>query len=72
MADQTNTLPRVFLIGATRITEDETTYSMTNEEVKNFLKPQYPEIALATIEEWTDEDTQTQIINFKIVPGRKG
>jgi len=72
MADPQSTLPRIFMIGTTRITEDDTTYPMTNEEVQIFLKPQYPEIALATIEEWTDEDTQTHIINFKIIPGRKG
>ncbi len=72
MTDQ-NTLqtPRIFVIGANRIVEDDSTVGLTNEQVRNLLKPNYPEVAHATIRERTNDDGQ-RIIEFMPVAGRKG
>ncbi len=72
MTDQ-NTLqtPRIFVIGANRIVEDDSTVGLTNEQVRNLLKPNYPEVAHATIRERAGDDGQ-RIVEFMPAPGRKG
>lgn len=68
----TNAVPlkRVFKIGNNRIAEDAATAKLTNEQVRNLLKGQYPEVANATIRETTSGDTR--IVEYLPQPGRKG
>ncbi len=63
-------LKRVFKIGANRIVEDAATSRLTNEQVRNLLKAQYPEVANATIRETVNGDTR--LVEYLPVPGRKG
>ncbi len=70
MSDQNNTQPRVFKIGATRIAEDVSMASLSNEQVRDVLKRTYPEIAHATIRE--REDNGHRVVEFLPQPGRKG
>ncbi len=45
-------------------------FHITNEQVRNLLKMQYPEVANATIRETVNGDTR--IVEFLPQPGRKG
>lgn len=63
-------LKRVFKVGANRIVEDAATAKLTNEQVRNLLKGQYPEVANATIRETVSGDTRT--VEYLPQPGRKG
>jgi len=63
-------LKRVFKIGTNRIVEGTATAQLSNEQVRNLLKAQYPEIANATIRE--SADGETRLIEFLPQPGRKG
>ena len=63
-------LKRVFKIGTNRIVEDAATAKLSNEQVRNLLKAQYPEVANATIRETVNGDAR--IIEYLPVPGRKG
>jgi len=63
-------LKRVFKIGTNRIVEDAATAKLSNEQVRNLLKAQYPEVANATIRETASGDAR--IIEYLPVPGRKG
>ena len=65
---QPTPLQRVFKIGANRITDE--TPAASNEQVRNLLKGQYPEIANATIRETVSGGITT--VEFLPVPGRKG
>lgn len=71
MSDQSNTQPRIFKIGATRIVEDMSMQGLATEAVRSLLKTTYPEIAHATIREVTNDDGQ-KVIEFLPVAGRKG
>ena len=62
--------PRLFKIGATRIAEDVSMASLSNEQVREVLKRTYPEIAHATIREV--DDNGYRVIEFLPQPGRKG
>ena len=64
------TLDRVFKIGSQTIYENEVTYGLTNEQVREALKSAYPEIANATI--GTRNENGQEIIDFLPQPGRKG
>lgn len=70
MTNETNSTPRVFKTGATRIVEDETMTGLTNEQVRDVLKRTYPEVAHATIRE--REQDGLRIVEFLPQPGRKG
>lgn len=70
MTNETNPTPRVFVIGATRIVEDETMTGRSNEEVREILKHTYPEVAHAAIRE--QEQDGIRVISFASQPGRKG
>ncbi len=62
---------RIFKIGATRIVADASTAQLSQEEVRAFLKPTYPEVANAAIRE-TNVDENTLLLEFLAQPGRKG
>jgi len=70
MTNETTPMPRVFKVGATRITENETTAGLNNEQIREILKRTYPEVAHATIRE--REQDGMKILDFIPVPGRKG
>lgn len=70
MSDQ-NTTPRIFKTGATHIVEDESTVNLSNEAVREILKQQYPEVANATIREYTTDEGQ-KVVEFLPRPGHKG
>ena len=61
---------RVFKIGTNRIAEDAATAQLNNEQVRNLLKSQYPEVTNATIRETVRGDTL--IVEYLPQPGRKG
>lgn len=63
-------LKRVFKIGTNCIVEDAATTKLSNEQMRNLLKAQYPEIANATIRETVSGDAR--IIEYLPVPGKKG
>ena len=63
-------LKRVFQIGANRITEDEGTSQLSNEQVRKLLAAQYPEVANATIRETVSGGVRT--VSYLAQPGRKG
>lgn len=69
MSDLTN--QRIFKIGAARIVADDSMAALTNEQVRDLLKPTYPEVANATIRETTLDDG-TQLVEWLPVAGRKG
>lgn len=62
---------RIFKIGATIISEDETLTGCSLDEIKDILKHSYPEVANATVNTRTSDDGG-QIIEFLLKPGRKG
>lgn len=70
MTNETNPTPRVFVIGATRIKEDASMAGRSNEEIRDLLKPTYPEVAHATIRE-TEQDG-LRIVTYLARPGHKG
>ncbi len=72
MTDQ-NTLqtPRIFVIGANRIVEDDSTTGLNNEAVRKLLQANFPEVAHAQIRERTNDDGQ-KIVEFMPQAGRKG
>ncbi len=70
MTNETNPAPRVFVIGATRIKEDSSMAGRSNEEIRDLLKPTYPEVTHATIRE-TEQDGQ-KTVSFLVRPGFKG
>lgn len=72
MSDQADApqLRRVFKVGNNRIAEGAATSKLSNEQVRNLLKGQYPEIANATIRETVNGDTR--IVEYLPQPGRKG
>lgn len=63
-------MPRLFKIGATRISEGASMIDRTNEQVRDLLKLSYPEIANATIRE--RDDNGYRVVEFLPQPGRKG
>ncbi len=71
MTDQNQTpASRVFKIGATRIVEDPSMSTLTNEQARDLLKTSYPEIANATLRE--REENGLRVVEFLPQPGRKG
>lgn len=70
MTNEITPTPRVFKIGATCITENETTAGLNNEQIREILKRTYPEVAHATIRE--REQDGVKILDFIPVAGRKG
>lgn len=57
-----NPQPRIFKIGATTISEDETLAGHTLDQIKDILKHSYPEVAHATVYTRTSENgTQCSI-----------
>lgn len=64
-------MARIFKVGATRIVEDDSTRTLTNVQVQQKLKSQFPEVANATIQERQADDGNT-VIEFLPQPGRKG
>ncbi len=67
----TTTSSRIFQIGTTTITEDNSTRDQTPQQVKAILQRAFPEIANAEIRETTRDDG-TPVIQFVPRPGRKG
>ncbi len=63
-------LKRIFKIGATRVVEDASTESLSNEQVRDLLKGTYPEVANATIRERVEGGTK--VVEYLAQPGRKG
>jgi hypothetical protein len=70
MSDQNALTPRLFKIGATRIVEDASMSTLSNEQVRDVLKRTYPEIAHATIRQ--RDDNGYRVVEFLPQPGRKG
>ncbi len=64
-------VPRIFVIGANRIVEDESTTALSNDAMRALFRATYPEVANAPIREPTDSDGH-RIIEFLPQPGRKG
>ena len=71
MSDPTKPQPRIFVIGGTRIVEDESLAGLDVEAVRAVLKNTYPEVAHATVRETTQDDGST-CYHFISRPGRKG
>ncbi len=68
-------LPRIFKIGANRIVEDPSaTASLSNEQIRNLLKVNYPEVAHATIRERIEatDAGEVQVVEFMPQAGHKG
>ena len=61
---------RVFKIGTTQIADDDSTAGMTIDQVREHLKPSFPEVAEATIREKTEGEIT--FYEFLPRPGRKG
>ena len=61
---------RVFKIGTMKIADDDSTATMTIDQVREHLKIAYPEVAEATIKEKTEGDIT--FYEFLPRPGRKG
>jgi len=71
MTNQNPTQPsRVFKIGATRVVEDASMSSLSNDQVRDLLKISYPEIANATLRE--RDENGLRVVEFLPQPGRKG
>lgn len=66
----TSQLQRIFVIGKTRIVEDERLMNLTNEEAQSMLSFKYPEIENANITTRVEDDKL--IVEFMTKPGRKG
>lgn len=64
-------VPRIFVIGANRIVEDESTASLGNEQIRTMLRATYPEVAHATFRERTDANGN-HVVEFLPVAGHKG
>ena len=71
MTEQTNSQPRIFKIGATRIVEDPSLSGKPLDDVKAILQRSYPEIAHATVREMTLDDG-AKLVEWLAKPGRKG
>ena len=67
----TDSQPRIFKIGPHRIVEETSTTHLNPEQIRALLKTQYPEVAHATVREYTTTDGQ-QIVEYLPQPGRKG
>lgn len=63
-------MPRNFKIGSSTVVENDTTRAMTNEQVRDFLKAQYPEVANASIRDYTKDGVR--VVEFLPQAGRKG
>ena len=72
MSDQTKPQPRIFVIGGTRIVEDESLAGLDIEAARAILKNTYPEVAHATLRERDDPHSSSRIIEFHSKPGTKG
>ncbi len=64
-------VPRIFVIGAHRIVEDESTAAVSNDAMRVLFRSTYPEVANATIRERTDAEGH-RVVEFLPQPGRKG
>lgn len=71
MTTPQTTQPRIFKIGPHRIVEDASTSHLNAEQIRTLLKTQYPEVAHATVREYTTDDGQP-ILEYLPQPGRKG
>jgi hypothetical protein len=63
-------MARIFKVGSSRVVEDESLRQQSNEQVRETLKRQYPEVANATIN--TREQDGVTVVEFLPQPGRKG
>ena len=63
-------MTRIFKIGSVKITEDSSMAGLSLDEIRERLKPMYPEVAEATIREKTEGETT--FVEFLPRPGRKG
>jgi hypothetical protein len=63
-------MTRIFKVGTTKIVEDESMQGLSVEEIRDRLKPMYPEVAEATIRE--KMEGETTFVEFLPRPGRKG
>ncbi|MEM9955265.1 MAG: PRTRC system protein C [Chloroflexota bacterium] len=66
----TSQLQRVFIIGDTRIVENETLVNLTNEEAQHMLAFTYPEVENAKVT--TSVQNGQLVIEFMNRPGKKG
>ena len=62
---------RIFIVGTTRIVEDEQLRGLSLEQVKALLARSYPEVATASLRQTTGEDG-TLYVSFLPVAGKKG
>lgn len=62
--------PRHIKIGATQFVEDASTRQMSVEELRQALKPAFPELAYASVHE--HEEAGVCYVSFEARPGRKG
>lgn len=65
-------MTRIFKIGSTKIAEDPSMTGLSLDEIRERLKPMYPEVAEATVREKVDAETGITFIEFWARPGKKG
>ncbi len=65
-------MTRIFKIGTTRIAEDPSMAGLSLDEIRERLKPMYPEVAEAAVREKEDAESGVTFVEFLARPGRKG
>lgn len=65
-------VPRIFKIGAAKIVETESMRDRSNEQMRDLLRGEYPEVANATITERVAPDGSVRWVEFLPQAGRKG
>ncbi len=65
-------MTRIFKIGTTTITEDDSLRDLGIDEIREHLKASFPEVSNATVRETVDEENGITYVSFMAAPGRKG
>ena len=65
-------MTRIFKIGTTKISEDESMAELNLDQIREQLKIAYPEVAEATVHEKVDAETGVTFVEFLPRAGRKG
>jgi hypothetical protein len=70
MTEKTTTTPRLIKIGSTQFVEDESTLDLSIEELRRALRPAFPELAYASVQQ--REENGVHYVFFDARPGHKG
>jgi hypothetical protein len=70
MDDQSTPAPRQIQIGGTQFVEDESTLGLSVEELRQALRPAFPELAYATVRQ--HEEDGVTYLSFEARAGSKG